>query len=352
MSGGVDSAVAAARCVARGVATVGITLAMWPRDRETERDRGCCGVDAATDARRVAAQLGIRHYAWNLEPQFAAEVIADFEEEYAAGRTPNPCVRCNDRIKFGTLLERARAVGATHLATGHYARLGRRGDRVTLHRGADPAKDQAYTLYRLGQDRLAQAVFPVGALPSKAAVREEAARLGLGVAAKAESQELCFVDGTVAAELERRLGGRVAPGPIVDGQGVEVGRHRGLPFFTVGQRSGLGLQPQHPTARPAFVLRLDAERNAVVVGPREALLQPRLTAADCAWLDAPPSAGAVCAAQLRAHGDAHPATVESVTAEALQLRFAEPVAAVAPGQAVVLFDGDEVLGGGVVSTGR
>jgi len=349
MSGGVDSSVAAARCVGRGVATIGITLAMWPRDRSVVRDRGCCGVDATTDARRVASQLGIRHYAWDLEELFAAEVIGDFESEHLAGRTPNPCIRCNERIKFGALLERARAVGATHVATGHYARLGCCGERITLHRGACSAKDQAYTLYRLGQDQLARAVFPVGGLPSKEAVRAEAARLGLVVAAKPDSQELCFVEGSVAGELSRRLAGRFAPGPIVATDGRLLGEHRGLPFYTVGQRSGLGLRPRRPDAVPLYVVALDAGTNTVVVGRRAELGQQRLRADRCAWVSGEPAvAGRRCQAQLRAHGAAEDAVIVSATRDSIEVRLDEPAVPVAPGQSLVLYDGDQVLGGGII----
>ena len=348
MSGGVDSSVAAARCVERGLEVIGITLAMWPRPGSGDADRGCCGIDAVADARRVAADLGIRHYAWNLEEQFHDAVIADFEAEYLAGRTPNPCVRCNDRIKFGALLERALAVGASHVATGHYARIGRRGGRYTLHRGADPAKDQAYTLFQLGQARLARAVFPVGGFGSKGEVRGEAARLGLGTAAKPDSQELCFVAGSVTADLEWRLAGGYRRGPIVDTTGEVVGEHRGLPFYTVGQRGRLGLRPRRPDAPPAYVVELRVASNTLVVGSAADCRSARLRARDCAWIDAAPPAGSRCAVQVRAHGEPRPVTVVGAGDElALDLDDAAPAAA--PGQAAVLFEGDEVLGGGLIT---
>jgi tRNA-specific 2-thiouridylase len=350
MSGGVDSSVAAARCAARGLRVIGITLAMWPRDRETTRDRGCCSVDAVEDARRVAATLGIPHYPWNLEDAFHDEVIRDFEDEYAAGRTPNPCVRCNERVKFGVLLERALSLGATHVATGHYARIGRRGDALTLHRAVDGRKDQAYTLHRLDQERLRHAVFPLGAMSDKQTVRNEAARLGLGTAAKPDSQELCFVDVSLSAELSRRLQGRFAPGPIVDTAGTVRGEHRGLPFYTVGQRARLGVQPQTPDASPLYVLALDAARNTVVVGERSALLRTHASARDCSWIgSAPALAGTRCQVQLRAHGSAHEAVVVDASRTAVSVRFEPPVAQVSPGQSMVLYRGDEVLGGGTVA---
>jgi len=349
MSGGVDSSVAAARCVARGVETFGITLALWPGDREQVRDRGCCSVDAVEDARRVANRLGIRHLTWNLEREFSAEVVAGFEADYAAGRTPNPCVRCNQRVKFGVLLSRARAIGATHVATGHYARIGRREERWTLHRAREAGKDQAYTLHRLDQAQLGAALFPLGGVESKADVRAEAAGLELVSAAKPDSQELCFVDGDITSELSRRLAGRFRPGPITDAEGRILGRHRGLPFYTVGQRSRLDIRPDRSDASPLYVLELDAALNRVVVGPVEALRRGRLRASDCRWVSGdPPETGTAVEAQLRAHGRPHAALVVAASSRAAEVRFVEPADQVSPGQAVVLYRGDEVVGGGVV----
>ncbi len=348
MSGGVDSSVAAARCAASGLRTIGITLAMWPRDSGRDRDRGCCSVDAVEDARRVAATLGIPHYSWNLESDFHDQVVVHFAEEHARGRTPNPCVRCNQAIKFGALLERARAAGATHVATGHYARLGRRGVAATLHRAVASAKDQAYTLHRLDQDQLRHAVFPLGAEPSKADVRRNAAELGLVTAAKPDSQELCFVAGSIRADLERRLAGRFRPGRMLDASGVVVGEHRGVPFYTVGQRSGLGLAPSSANAAPLYVTAVDAAANTVTVGPRAALERRSVVLEDVHWIAGAPAEGGAVSVQLRAHSVPAGATVEAGRGTSLLLRCDEPVSQVAPGQAAVLYDGDEVLGGGVV----
>jgi tRNA-specific 2-thiouridylase len=349
MSGGVDSSVAAARCAAKGLRTIGITLAMWPRDGERDRDRGCCSIDAVEDARRVAASLGIAHYTWNLEPEFQREVVAVFADEYAAGRTPNPCVRCNQTIKFGVLLERARAAGASHVATGHYARIGRRGTSATLHRAVAAAKDQAYTLHRLDQGQMKRALFPLGRETSKEDVRRTAVQLGLVTAAKPDSQELCFVDGSVRADLERRLAGRFRPGPLLDASGTVLGEHRGVPFYTVGQRSGLGVAPTVADAAPLHVIAVDAVANTVTVGPRAALERSTVRLADVHWIDTPLSPGEHLTLQLRAHSVPAPVTISTTSGDVVRLHCDPPVSQVAPGQAGVLYDGDEVLGGGVVT---
>jgi len=349
MSGGVDSSVAAARVAASGLRAFAITLALWPRNRAIVRDRGCCSIDAVDDARRVADAVALPHYVWNLEQEFESTVVREFEDGYAGGVTPNPCVRCNQRIKFGALLERARAAGATHLATGHYARLGRRGSLATLHRGCDRSRDQAYVLHRLDQDQLGSAVFALGSDESKAAVRAEAASLGLVTAAKTESQDLCFVETDMKSELRRRLAGRFMPGPIIEGDGAPIGEHEGLPFFTVGQRAGLGIATHRPDAPPRYVIELRPATNTVVVGPREALPRSTLEADSFRWVSgAAPAVWVRCEAQLRAHGQAHPARAEADGAERALISFDTPVDQAAPGQSVVLYRGDEVLGGGVI----
>jgi tRNA-uridine 2-sulfurtransferase len=349
MSGGVDSSVAAARVAATGLRAFGITLAMWPGNRETIRDRGCCSIDAVDDARRVATMLSLPHYVWNLERDFESEVVRDFEEGYAQGVTPNPCIRCNQRVKFGVLLDRALAAGATHLATGHYARTGLRGSVATLHRAREARRDQAYVLHRLDQRQLQRAVFALGGDESKADVRAEAAALGLGTAAKPESQDLCFVDSDLRTELRLRLAGRFAPGAIIDIDGTVLGEHEGLPFFTVGQRAGLGIPPSRPDAAPRYVVELQPDVNAVVVGPREALRRSTVEASSFRWVSGAASpAGTGCEAQLRAHGDPHPAQIEGSDGDEVHVRFDVPVDQAAPGQSLVLYRGDEVLGGGLI----
>ena len=349
MSGGVDSSVAAARVRERGLDAFAVTLALWPGSAERTRDRGCCSVDAVEDARRVAAALGLPHYVWNLEGEFESAVIRLFEDAYAAGVTPNPCTRCNEQIKFGRLLQRVVAAGATHLATGHYARAGRRGGEATLHRATDGRRDQSYVLHRLGQEQLRRAVFPVGAVESKAALRAEAEALGLVTAAKPESQDLCFVETTMAAELEQRLAGRFRPGPIVDREGRCLGTHRGLPFYTVGQRSGLGIVPDSPDAPPRYVAEIRSGDNTLVVGPREALQRTVMNMTACSWVGSAPPPDTECVVQVRAHGTPLDAVLVERRDDTACVQLRRPATEISPGQAAVVYRGDEVLVGGVIA---
>jgi tRNA-specific 2-thiouridylase len=344
MSGGVDSSVAAALLARAGHEVIGFSMQLYDQQEGQVRFGSCCTIDDLHDARRVAARIGIPHYIVNFERQFADHVISDFVREYAAGRTPIPCVHCNGDLKFATLVERAGALGADFVATGHYARVER--DDVTgtcvLKRGLDAAKDQSYFLFTLTQAQLAQAMFPVGAL-DKAAVRDHARELGLPVAAKPDSHEICFVaDGDHAAFLERH-GAEAAAGTIRNTDGHVVGRHDGVHHFTVGQRKGLGL------ASPVrlYVVGLDAESRTVTVGPREALERTALTASGVNWIAGrAPQAGTRVSARIRYRHREAPATLVPRPAATVDVTFDAPQHAVAPGQAVVFYDGDQVVGGG------
>ena len=270
MSGGVDSAVAAARLVDAGHDVTGVHLAL-SRNPQSYRTgaRGCCSLEDSHDARRAADVLGIDFYVWDFAAEFQQDVVDDFVAEYRAGRTPNPCLRCNEKIKFSAVLARGRALGFDAVATGHYARLVRSGDEVELHRAVDPDKDQSYVLGVLTQEQLRHSLFPLADSP-KSAVRDEAARRGLSVAKKPDSHDICFIpDGDTQGFLSRYLGD--APGDVVDAGGVKLGIHHGSHRFTVGQRRGLGLQIPAPDGSPRYVLRIEPVSNTVVVGSREEL---------------------------------------------------------------------------------
>ena len=346
MSGGVDSSVAAALLAREGHEVVGLSMQLYdhsaPGADGAVRFGSCCTIDDLHDARRVAASIGIPHYIVNFERQFEETVVANFVSEYTRGRTPIPCVHCNGDLKFATLAARAHGLGADLVATGHYARVERAGGAAVLKRGVDSAKDQSYFLFTLTQEQLSHAMFPVGAL-DKAAVRSLAQELGLSVADKPDSHEICFVsDGDHAGFLESH-GAAATPGAIRDVSGRVVGTHEGVHRFTVGQRKGLGLS----SPVRLYVVGIDAEQGAVTVGPREALERSELTASGVNWIaGTPPAAGTRVTAQIRHRHREAAAWVTPLTGDRLSLVFDEPQHAVAPGQAVVVYDGDVVLGGG------
>jgi tRNA-specific 2-thiouridylase len=345
MSGGVDSSVAAALLAEAGHDVVGVSMQLYDQREGDTRFGSCCTLDDLYDARRTAAVLGIPHYIVNFEERFDEHVVSDFVREYVSGRTPIPCVHCNGQLKFASLLARARAFGADRVATGHYARVAfdeGRGRHV-LRRGADPAKDQSYFLFTLDQAQLAAASFPVGGM-TKEMVRDHARRLGLRVAQKPDSQELCFVPaGDPATFVERRVPTAATSGVIVDQQGRALGRHRGVHHFTVGQRKGLGLS----AGIPLYVLAIDARRQRVTVGPRTALGRTQFTASRVNWmLWDPPSSPRRVTAQIRFRHPEAPARVRALDASRAVVEFDEPQTAIAPGQAVVFYEGDAVAGGG------
>jgi tRNA-specific 2-thiouridylase len=346
MSGGVDSAVAAARAVAAGHDVVGVHLALSAKPGTLRTGaRGCCTVEDAHDARRVADLLGIPFYVWDFAERFTEDVIEDFVAEYAAGRTPNPCLRCNERIKFEALLDKALALGFDAVCTGHYARLSIVDGQPELRRSADLGKDQSYVLASLTADQLRYAMFPLGGA-HKSEVRAEAAARGLAVAEKPDSHDICFIpDGDTRAFLTGRLGER--PGRLVDGgTGAVLGMHAGVHGFTVGQRHGLGIDTPAADGRPRYVLALEPVSGTVRVGSAEELTVREITGSRPVWPSGRPLAGAVdCVAQVRAHGGTAQA-VASLVDGAVQVRLAEGLRGVASGQAVVLYLPDS--GGDIV----
>ena len=346
MSGGVDSAVAAARAVDAGHDVVGVHLAL-SRAGGTLRtgSRGCCTIEDAMDARRVADRLGIPFYVWDFSERFRDDVIDDFVEEYRAGRTPNPCMRCNEKIKFAALLERALELGFDRICTGHYATLVDGADGLELHRSSEEAKDQSYVLSVLTAEQLAHTMFPLGETPSKDLVRREAEERGLAVAKKPDSYDICFIpDGDTRGYLAEKVGAE--PGDIVDRQGEVVGSHDGAHAFTVGQRRGLKIGRPAPDGKPRFVLEVRPVTNEVVVGPKEALSVAELSGERFSWAGAAPRSPEepfACEVQIRAHADPVPA-VAVVASGALVVTPDEPIPGVATGQTAVVYRGTRVIG--------
>jgi len=348
MSGGVDSSVAAALLQEEGHEVIGITMHLQPANGptdETDRSGGCCGDDAVTDARQVAHRLGARHYVADFRDVFIREVITDFCREYSLGRTPNPCIRCNRFVKLEALLRRAQELGADVVATGHYARIDRSSGRYLLKKGADRSKDQTYVLCMMDQEQLGRTLFPVGEL-TKREVRRIAERLELSVAAKPESQDICFIpDNDYARFVREHTGVDAGPGPILDREGNVLGEHRGITSYTIGQRKGLGIS----SVAPLYVVTIDREKNTVTVGGKEEVYATGLVASALNWItvERPEKPLSVRAKIRYLHEEAEAVVTPSGEDEA-QVVFREPQMAITPGQAIVFYDGDTVVGGGTI----
>ncbi len=343
MSGGVDSSVAAALMLEAGHDVVGVTLKQWVGDDGSLPVTGCCTVSDAEDARSAANRLGVPYYVLDHVADFTREVVDRFGREYLAGRTPNPCIECNRRVRFGALFERMEALGCDVLVTGHHARVhGEPGNRRLL-RAVDRAKDQSYVLHMLRRDQLDRIHLPVGEM-TKQQVRAHAGRLGLRTAAKPDSQDLCFVAGDYRDLIRRRFPEADRPGKIIDVDGTILGEHDGTTGFTIGQRRGLGVA----VGEPRFVVSVDAEAGTVVVGPRRALASDGCSLGGVSWVAGWPPRDSAVLVQVRYRSDAVPARLVRA-GDDWEVWFEEPQEAIAPGQAGVLYRGDEVLGGGTIA---
>jgi tRNA-specific 2-thiouridylase len=353
MSGGVDSSVAASLLKEEGYQVIGITMQVWPANKPSDESRfgGCCGISAVEDARRVAYRLGIPHYVMNFRDIFARKVITDFCQEYRLGRTPNPCIRCNQYIKFDALREKARGLGADFVATGHYARI--ESEKITgrylLKKGVDQHKDQSYFLYPMTQEQLSHTLMPLGKF-TKEKVREIASELSLPVADKPESQEICFIpDDDYAGFLKDYIPEAARPGLILAENGSILGKHRGILAYTIGQRKGLGIS----AGEPRYVTDIDPARNVVVVGSREDALGTELIASELNWITMTGPAEPITAkARIRYRHREAEATVVPLDEDKVYVKFIEPQLAITPGQAVVFYDEDTVIGGGTIESAR
>ncbi|HZD59183.1 MAG TPA: tRNA 2-thiouridine(34) synthase MnmA [Anaerolineae bacterium] len=350
MSGGVDSSVVAALLVEAGYTVIGITMNIWPSAKtteEAERFGGCCSLSATDDAKKVAYKLNIPHYTFDFREIFKQEVIEDFVSEYRRGRTPNPCIKCNQFIKFRALLHKALALGVDCIATGHYARVefDSSRERFILRKGIDGSKDQSYVLYVLTQDQLAHTLFPLGYL-TKEQTRKKAAELGLSVAEKKESQEICFVpDKNYPKFVGEYVPGVEKPGPIYDKQGNVLGVHKGIIHYTIGQRKGLGIS----SPVPLYVIAIKEEEDAIVVGTKEDLGKTSLVAEDINLISvAELTESTRVKAKIRYKAPEAPATISPMPEGRIKVEFDDPQSAITPGQAVVFYDGDIVVGGGTI----
>ncbi len=351
MSGGVDRSATAALLREAGYDVVGITLQLYDHGRAVGRRGACCAGQDIHDARRVADSLGIPHYVLDYEQRFRAAVIDDFADNYVAGETPIPCVRCNQRVKFADLLQTARDLGADALATGHYVRRRMGPEGPELHRAADPTRDQSYFLFATTRRQLDFLRFPLGGLV-KSETRAVAARLGLAVADKPDSQDICFVPtGGYASVVERLRPGAVEPGEIVHVDGRVLGGHRGVINYTVGQRRGLGISDAAAPGEPLYVVRLDAASRRVVVGPRMALATTEIVVREMNWLGGETGGALAPSMQVKVRSTTPTvsATLHAGRDGSARVRFAEPQFGVAPGQACVFYDGDRLLGGGWIA---
>lgn len=344
MSGGVDSSVAAALMLEKGYEVVGVTLKQWQGADGSMPTSGCCTVADAEDARRVAAQLDVPYYVLDHVADFRERVVEPFGAAYVAGRTPNPCIDCNRRVRFRTLLERTEALGCEVLVTGHYARVRNDSGTYRLLRGLDPAKDQSYVLHMLGQNELAKVQLPIGEF-TKGQVREEAARLGLRTASKPDSQDICFVKSDYRTFLRENFTDVATPGAVVDTSGEIVGEHGGTVDFTIGQRKGLGVA----VGEPRYVVDIQPASATVVIGTKRDLEAKGCTLEETSFVSGtPPEPGSEVEVKVRYRADPVPATYE-VDPGGSVIRFRDPQLAVAPGQAAVLYRGDEVVGGGTIA---
>jgi tRNA-specific 2-thiouridylase len=344
MSGGVDSSVAACLLKEQGYDVIGVTMKVWPQDCVSRAEDKCCGPQAVADARGVAHALGIPHYVVDEAGEFERMVIDYFTSEYRAGRTPNPCVMCNEKLKFGNLLTKARALGATHIATGHYARIERdAGGRAALFKAVDSKKDQSYFLFSLRQEQLASSLFPLGGL-TKTETRAIAKKRGLKTYDKEDSQEICFVPGNdYTAFLKSHLGEKdFHPGGIYFKDGARIGDHEGIEFYTVGQRKGLG----GGHGRPVYVIDIDPAQQRVIVGDYDDLLRHDCYLAQTNWGDTAFNCPVEITTKIRYNYPEVRAVVHPLPGHRARLEFAEPQRAVSPGQAAVCYLGDRVLGGG------